>query len=245
MCALRFQGQKCRLCDQGLDRTKPEFATSGVFLPKEDPLWQYCDAILHFDCYAPWKDRPRFARAYFQMWVEAETTSGYWGKAYLDEAHLVTVNKHPPEESVRVVLARWGIVYSVKLADWERWCREDAAWVKDAHPWVQNDLKFFLPICQERMPTVPRLLGQVDWALKERRIAELKQREEAAKAFKQQQVDDYNERAEKLVGKVTGEGIVCPKCSRSGKDFRVMRGAKTYLICVGCGGSVWPDDLGI
>jgi len=116
--ALFFAGQKCRLCDAPMSHDERLFATWGVFFPREDPLWPLCDAPLHWDCYAAWPERPRFARAYFSMWMSASKQNPHWGTLLADDDVLVTLNPSPAIGKVQVVLAATGTRYFVKLADW-------------------------------------------------------------------------------------------------------------------------------
>ncbi|MBN8226152.1 hypothetical protein JYK02_01365 [Corallococcus macrosporus] len=59
----------CAICGS-TDLSKPYTATSGVAFPKEDELWRFCDAPLHFDCLARWPHRERFSRGYFDLWKD-------------------------------------------------------------------------------------------------------------------------------------------------------------------------------
>jgi hypothetical protein len=56
------------------------FATSH-FCPDFD-LWRFADAVMHWDCYAEWEHRPRFARTYFEQRKEWNASNPHWGVAY-------------------------------------------------------------------------------------------------------------------------------------------------------------------
>lgn len=83
-------GQPCPFCDEPITQTQPVFSTWGVWLPQDDPLWRFCDAAMHWACYAEWPHRERFASTYFQFWVDAEQDDPFWHRAYLDHGVLVT-----------------------------------------------------------------------------------------------------------------------------------------------------------
>lgn len=76
--ALIFRGSLCALCRQSL--SDPILATSGIFLPLNDPLACYCDAGMHWDCYAVWEHQPRFAKAYVRFWIENEKENPDWAR---------------------------------------------------------------------------------------------------------------------------------------------------------------------
>ena len=61
--ALVYDGIPCAICEEPIDIEKPFFATSGMFIPLTDPLSLFCDAPMHWECYASWPERPSFARS--------------------------------------------------------------------------------------------------------------------------------------------------------------------------------------
>jgi hypothetical protein len=121
--ALLLPGMPCPLCKQPMDSGQSLFSTWGVWLPKEDPLWRFCDATLHWSCYAAWPDRGRFARSYFEFWVAHEPQNPFWHRVHLDERVYAEVNPDPLVASVWVVLAETGSRISVKLSNWASWLR--------------------------------------------------------------------------------------------------------------------------
>src|SRR5262245_45575515 len=97
--ALFFDGARCGLCLKPMNKGEALFATSGVWLPPEDILHNFCDAAMHWDCYATWRHRARFAHCYFELWKEAESSNPCWYRCYLDAKTLVTVNPSEPISS--------------------------------------------------------------------------------------------------------------------------------------------------
>lgn len=79
----------CPLCQELI--SKPIFATSGIFIPPTNPLWRYCDAAMHWACYATWEHRERFAREYVQMWIENEKDNPNWARVFLDRFSFITL----------------------------------------------------------------------------------------------------------------------------------------------------------
>ena len=118
--ALFLRGQRCRLCGQPM-LEGPVFGTWGVWLPNHDPLWKFCDGSMHWDCYASWPHRQRFASTYFHFWVEAEATNAFWHRAFLDDEVLVTVNPFEPVNAAWVHLKDTGSRIDVKLKNWVAW----------------------------------------------------------------------------------------------------------------------------
>jgi hypothetical protein len=78
--ALISKETTCPLCEELI--SGPVFSTSGIFFPPTDPLWRYCDAAMHWACYATWEHRERFAREYVQMWIENEKHNPYWARVF-------------------------------------------------------------------------------------------------------------------------------------------------------------------
>ena len=91
------------------------FATSGVAFPPTDPLYRMCDAPLHWDCYAKWPDRARFARTYFEM--RSGVSNPYWVNLLLDEDVHVALG----DEVIQIRLAATASGREVVLADWDAW----------------------------------------------------------------------------------------------------------------------------
>jgi hypothetical protein len=57
----------CPICREGFHDGRPYTGTSGVVFPSGHPLYQYCDAGLHFECLEGWADRGEFSKGYFEM----------------------------------------------------------------------------------------------------------------------------------------------------------------------------------
>jgi hypothetical protein len=154
---------ECPLCGRVLDEQDELFGTWGVFTADWE-LFPYCDATMHWSCYADWPRREAFAREYFDFWVEEEKTSRCWAKAYLDERVLMTVNPfHGRHSQAILVLARTGMRISVNMAEWERWleCPETSEGRK-LYPLVVDELREVVPALKAAIPTRDAVMDALD-----------------------------------------------------------------------------------
>ena len=101
------------LCGQPL--RGPIFATSGIFLPLNDPLACYCDAGMHWDCYAVWEHREGFAKAHVRFWIENEKRNPYWARVFENERCFIVIGPHPPVAQAHVMLFATGSRIDVPL----------------------------------------------------------------------------------------------------------------------------------
>lgn len=62
--ALIYEGMTCAICDQPLDIEGPFVATSHFIGDQNDPLWQFSDAAMHYDCFQKWEHREAFVKKY-------------------------------------------------------------------------------------------------------------------------------------------------------------------------------------
>src|SRR6187431_3088433 len=82
---------ECPICQRPVAGDDEHFGTWGVFsVPRG--LSKFCDAVMHWECYAVWPRRKDFARAYFDFWVANMHHNPHWAEAYHDDRVLVTVN---------------------------------------------------------------------------------------------------------------------------------------------------------
>lgn len=75
--ALIFPESRCPICEKLLKDT-PYFATSGCAFGREDPLFRFCDAGIHWDCFHNWPERRRFADRYYQNRVDGTRSHQPW-----------------------------------------------------------------------------------------------------------------------------------------------------------------------
>jgi hypothetical protein len=240
--ALIIRELPCGLCGNPLG-SAPLFSTWGVFLPPEDPLWEFCDAGLHWACYAVWPHRQRFAKAYVDFWVEHETTNPYWGRAYLDELALVTVNPHPPVEQVNIRLYETGNGPRVPLGEWATWLVEAEAYEYE-HPVEREAVVAVLPRLRAALPSPESVVAAVDWSAKRRMVEEEQATREQARQEQLRTVAAHNRECARLELRRKHHGLTCRNCGRHSQGFRYMDVAperKSYFICTACGHSMGPD----
>jgi hypothetical protein len=154
---------RCAICNELLKVGDEVFGTWGPFTADPE-LFPYCDALIHWSCYAPWPRREAFARAYFEFWVEEERTNSYWAKAYLDDRALMTVNPFNGERGeARLLLSRTGSDVRVDLAEWERWLvAPERSRGKRVHPLVLEELRDVVPALRAAIPTADAAMEALD-----------------------------------------------------------------------------------
>ena len=86
-----FNSGDCLICGEALANDQQLFGTWGVFSVPAG-LERFCDAVIHWSCYANWPHRAEFAKAYFDYWVDEEKHNRCWAKAFHDEQVFMTVN---------------------------------------------------------------------------------------------------------------------------------------------------------
>ena len=243
MALIMFGMSGCPICGETLDGP-PVFATSGVFLPDGDPLQDCCDAGMHWDCYAAWPHRPRFARAWVEACIAAERLNPYWGRAYLDEAAFVTVNPQPPVEQAAVRLFATGSDLRVPLGDWERWLAGDWEEDEELHPVERAALEDVVPALALFLPTAGEVVAAVNWDGK----AEVAEREQAAIREREEKrlrvIAAANERCRWMELRRKHKGLTCPHCGLASRDFRYVDSGSertSYFVCPDCGRSFGPD----
>jgi hypothetical protein len=189
--ALFRDGVACPLCGEPMQSSQKLFGTWGIWLPREDPLVRFCDACMHWDCYADWPERARFARSYIDFLVEDEKSNSLWSRAYLDENVFVKVNPHAPFELVWIHLYDTGSRYDVSLNDWESWLSQETTDV--GHSIEAQSLAVIKEILKKRIPTREQLLQAID--LDQKRPL----------------IEEFNARQKK---KVEAPTVPCPFCDK-------------------------------
>jgi hypothetical protein len=154
---------KCPICGKVLTEQDERFGTWGVFAVPPD-LFRFCDAVMHWSCYADWPRRPEFAKAYFDFWVGNEPHNRHWAKAYLDDQVFVTVNPFLGESGeAELVLAATGSRVRVRMEEWERWL--DAPETSEGarlHPLEIAELRRVAPALKAAIPTVDAVMNALD-----------------------------------------------------------------------------------
>jgi hypothetical protein len=121
--ALIVASSRCAICGELRRERDPFFATSGCAVEPDHLLWRFCDAPMHWSCYASWPDRPAFARAYFERDRAAARRNPYWGIVHIDDDVLVMLNPSARVCTVSISVAALGCGPRIPLAQWSDWLR--------------------------------------------------------------------------------------------------------------------------
>jgi hypothetical protein len=152
-----FYGQPCPLCGVNMTDADRRFATSH-FLGSESDLWEFSDAVMHWDCYATWEHRARFGRLYFDAKRQWSGRNPHWGVAHSDDQVLVTANPDKYVGEVDVMLAETGSGFRVPLLDWEDWLAGE--WFEGCHHEIERDaLATVLPLLRTKLPTAEAVIA--------------------------------------------------------------------------------------
>jgi len=113
----------CPICHKGFSDGRPYTGTSGVVFPLGHPLYQYCDASLHFECLERWQDRGTFSKGYFEMKRRDFISMGTllaeepgWILGY----GPAPLNRTP--YYVEIDLEQWPCRLYSRWEDWENFC---------------------------------------------------------------------------------------------------------------------------
>jgi hypothetical protein len=153
----------CPICGGVLTEDDETFGTWGIFAVAPD-LFRFCDAVMHWSCYAAWPRRREFARAYFEFWVGNEPHNQYWAKAYLDDRVLVTVNPFLGDDGeAELVLAETGSRVRVRMSEWGPWLDEPTTSKEGPlYPLVVEELRAVVPALKAAIPTVDAVMNALD-----------------------------------------------------------------------------------
>ncbi len=152
----------CGLCGAAVDLLKPFFRTTGVFLPAQDPLIRFCNAPLHWECYARWPERPRFAKRYVEAWAKANRKNPFWWTVCRDERVYVAVNPVKPVEEASVRLCAVGSDIRVPLPRWTEWLATPKQVTPQLQPLEDQELAAVLPELRRRFPDDHAVVDSID-----------------------------------------------------------------------------------
>lgn len=153
---------KCAICGGPLDALDNSFRASGKFLPAGDPLAHFCNAPLHWSCYADWPDRPRFARHHVEAWVQANRTNPFWWFIYRDDLVYVSANPAPPVEEASVRLYGVGSDIRVPLPRWKEWLAAAKRVTPRLHALELAALAEVLPTLRAKFPDDHAVVDAID-----------------------------------------------------------------------------------
>ena len=237
--ALLSPETRCAICEEPI--SKPIFATSGVFLLPADLLWIYCDACMHWSCYATWEHRERFAQAYVQSSIESEKTNQFWARVFLDEFSFIAINPNPGVSLAHVHLFRTGSRIDIPLQEWRMWMRRNQT-PPVSHPLEATAWHEALPSIRKALSTEESLHQAADWSSKEK----LQVDKAVAELERLATIRIYNQGCEDLRKQMQFPGLICPHCRERTTKIRYYDkapGARSYFVCQLCARSFRLEDF--
>ena len=215
------------------------FATTH-FLGPESDLYSFSDAVMHWDCYAKWEHRQRFARMYFES-AQGWKVNQHWSAAHSDTELLVTVNTDKFVAEVDITLAQTGSGFRVALAEWEDWLAGE--WFESCHHEIERDaLGAVIPLLRSKLPTPETIASAAG-----RKIGD----EPSAQNSGMVTNVMYEFAFRKMAARAAEKGVACPGCGIFSNDYKCVSvkrvaesGPQSCLVCRGCGKEFGPLDVG-
>jgi hypothetical protein len=131
------------------------------FLGPEGDRWRYSDAVMHWDCYALWEHRHRFAQMYFKDQREWIARNPFWDIAHVDENVLIIANASEFVSEIDVTLAETASRFRIRLRDWEFWLGGNC--FQYCHHEIEREaLAAILPLLRFRFPTSNDVIGAAE-----------------------------------------------------------------------------------
>ena len=235
--AIISEDSRCALCQQPVG-SGDYLATSGCAYDQDHPLWAYCDAPIHWHCYADWEHREEFAAAYHRaqllrrspVSVVLRSTSNWLAELY------------PRIPGLRIHFRRTGTLLEFNSETW-------ASGIQ-LNPHQQQLLQRDLEECRRSLGDWPSLWAEFDPVAFQRAL-ELDQVEREAQA-RQKEADDrarlapYQECWEKMRAELKEGALYCPTCKRGHANIRAYDRSphgKSIFICQECAFSFGPEGL--
>lgn len=233
--------QRCPLCDEVLREGEALVSTWGVFLSKEDPLVDLCDAGLHAACAARWSERERFCRAWFEAMRRSVSRNPFWSVVWERVDAFVSTNPSPIVAEVEVMSARAFSRWRVKLADWD--AQREAP--RSTHESEAAVIGALWPDLRSALPDAATLLSRVDRDELVRRQGPSAQRRDAREEALR--LRSFNRAARRCVEALRGHGLTCPHCGELRVDHRFLDGSSgrrgSCFVCGACSKRFTHEDL--
>jgi hypothetical protein len=194
---------------------------------------------IHWDCYARWERRPRFARQYFGANVAAMTHNQFWGVARCDDRVLLTINPGGYVREIEVLLAETGSAFRVPMDDWQDWL--DGEWFEACRHEVEREaLADLVASWRAELPPpedVAQAAGFNDCESETPRVNPMVERV------------CYEFACEALARRSADKGMACPHCGQFSNEYEYRRvaavsldGPRSCLVCKACGGEFGPEE---
>jgi hypothetical protein len=235
-----FWGQPCPLCDINMGSEEGLFGTSH-FLGRESDLYGFSDAVMHWDCYARWSHRPRFARLYFEAKKGWSAGNRYWLVAYEDDDIHVSANPDPLVNQVEIVLAETGSTLRIDIPDWNDWLQDD--WAETCnHPIERESLATLIPRLRAILPD-ESVFVTADEIESEDRLPLTNAGGMVARV-------GHELACRRLARRALSKGIACPRCGVHTTAFDYFEvesvsedGPQSHLRCQAFDGRFGPLDM--
>jgi len=117
---------KCPICGGDFKDGRPYTGTSGVAFAPPSPLYEYCDAGLHFECLEKWGSRKEFSEGYYQLHVENFQSMGtllFQGEDWVLGCGPAPLDKEP--YYAEVDLKEWPCRLKTNWQDWNNFINGD------------------------------------------------------------------------------------------------------------------------
>jgi hypothetical protein len=211
-----------------------------VFFPKGHPLFRFCDAPLHWDCYEDWPERLRFARQSVDSHVDHLYDDEEWGFAVRTELVNLTVRKKEPG-LVNLWLLETGTCVEVLLSDWSSWLSDLTLTKRRLHRLETTSLWKVLPALRQRFPTSQAVLATVDWDAKEQLAEAKKEVRVSRQRAWLADLEAHNAACRQFFSAHGPQGMTCPHCRRQSTHIQFVDRAaderKSFFLCLSCGRS--------
>jgi hypothetical protein len=136
-------------------------------LPETDPLRRFCFQMVHWNCYASWPERQRFAMAYADWVAEHAEATPHSGVAFRNEEFLVTAPSASEGRRSLVLLIvplMCSLGFSAKT--WERDFQEWLDRAEHGHSLYRQSVRSGLEFLRSRFPTLESAVQSVNWEVK-------------------------------------------------------------------------------
>ena len=227
----------CPLCQEVIEERSPVFVARPFGMDPE--FYALVKTPIHWDCFACWEKRPKFARQYFQANVAEIEHNRFWGVARSDDNVLLTVNPSQYVQVVDVLLAETGSSFRVPLADWQDWL--DGEWFEACRHEVERAiLASLVPSWRAELPTAEAVVEAAGFSAEE---------PPAGPDGIVGQVS-YEFACQDLARRAAEKGLTCPLCGEFSNNYEYRRvevvnleGPRSVLVCNACEGEFGPDDV--
>lgn len=225
----------CPLCNDAIEEDAPTYYARPFGMGE---FFELVQRRIHWDCYARWEHRPRFARKYFQANVAAQAHNQFWGAARCDDRVLLTINPGGYVREIEVLLAETGSALRVPMDDWQDWL--EGEWFEACRHEIEREaLAGFVAAWRVELPT-PEAVAAAGFDDCE---------PAAPRSNPMVERISYEFACEDLARRAAAKGLACPLCGQFANEYEYRRvaavapdGPRSCLVCRACGGEFGPKE---